>query len=86
MNMLLVSSSLVSGAMLLLGVVNIYNYSVPLGEGTNDTTIMMYYDEPISEERWQEMEEADEKEHREESEEWNDDDDDDDDKDDEDND
>lgn len=54
MNIMLLVS-LVSGAVLLLSVVNIYNYSVPLGEG-NDT-IMMYYDEPISEKRWQEMEE-----------------------------
>lgn len=73
---------LVSGALLLFGVVNIYNYSVPLGEDTNDT-IMMYYDEPITETQWQAMEEADEEEHREWAAEVNDDDDDGDDEDDE---
>lgn len=71
---MLLSSLVVSGALLLTLIITIYNYSVPLGEG-NDT-IMMYYDEPVTEEQWQAMEEADEKEHKEESEEWNDDEDD----------
>jgi len=47
----------------------IYNYTVDFGD--NDT-IIMHYDEPISEleKEWEEMEEEDEKEHAEEAKEW----------------
>lgn len=41
--------------------IEIYNYTQKL----DNMTIMMYYDEPITEAQWQEMEEADEEEHEE---------------------
>lgn len=46
--------------------IEIYNYTQKL----DNITIMMYYDEPIREAQWQEMEEADEREHAEEAKEW----------------
>lgn len=40
--------------------IEIYNYTQKL----DNITIMMYYDEPITEAQWEAMEEADEREHR----------------------
>ncbi|MGE5862205.1 MAG: hypothetical protein ACM31H_00395 [Nitrososphaerales archaeon] len=64
MNIMLLSSLVVSGALLLTLIITIYNYSVPLGEG-NDT-IMMYYDEPISEQEFDVDENEDEEDDEEE--------------------